>query len=167
MSLDIATPGSPNKSPATFSQPPLDSYFHTFWLLLKPPFFIPNRAPQILNWRILVWMNHSCHILPFQPILWNRYLPSEPGKTTKKGPQSISEGGRIWQVGIWHVLNDQHDIPHAATTCYTLCIQHTPHKHSTHWYNVWLICICATCMYILHLWIIFYINDWEHEVWYM
>ena len=41
---------------------------------------------------------HSCHILPFQLILSNRWLPSEPVKTTKNSPESISEGGRIWQV---------------------------------------------------------------------
>ena len=40
----------------------------------------------------------SCHILPFQPIPWNRYLPSEPLKTATKRPESISEGGRIWQA---------------------------------------------------------------------
>ena len=42
--------------------------------------------------------DHSCHILPFQPILWNRYLPPEPANTAKHSPKSISEGGRIWQV---------------------------------------------------------------------
>ena len=41
---------------------------------------------------------HSCHVLPFQPILWNRCFPSEPVKTAKHSPQSIPEGGRIWQV---------------------------------------------------------------------
>ena len=41
---------------------------------------------------------HSCHILPFQPILWNRCFPPEPVKATRNSPQSISEGGRIWQV---------------------------------------------------------------------
>ena len=41
---------------------------------------------------------HSCHILPFQPILWNRCFPSELVKTTKISPKSISEGGRIWRV---------------------------------------------------------------------
>ena len=40
----------------------------------------------------------SCHILPFQPILWNRDFPSEPSTTAENSPQSISEGGRIWQV---------------------------------------------------------------------
>ena len=47
----------------------------------------------------------SFHILPFQPILFNRYLPSEPVKTAKNSPPSISEGGRLWQVcvryGCW------------------------------------------------------------------
>ena len=41
---------------------------------------------------------HSCHILPFQPILWNRHFPPEPANTAKHSPKAISEGGRIWQV---------------------------------------------------------------------
>ena len=41
---------------------------------------------------------HSCHILPFQPILRNIYFPPEPAKTAKHSPKSISEGGRIWQL---------------------------------------------------------------------
>ena len=32
---------------------------------------------------------HSCHILPFQPILWNRYFPPEPATTAKHSPKSI------------------------------------------------------------------------------
>ena len=43
--------------------------------------------------------NHSCHILPFQPILWNRCFPPEPARTAQSSPESISAGGRIWQVG--------------------------------------------------------------------
>ena len=41
---------------------------------------------------------HSCHILPFQPILWNKYFPPESAKTAKHSPKSNSEEGRIWQV---------------------------------------------------------------------
>ena len=41
---------------------------------------------------------HSCHILPFQPILRYKYFPPEPANTAKHSPKSISEGGRIWQV---------------------------------------------------------------------
>ena len=29
------------------------------------------------------------------------YLPSEPGKAAKNISQSVSEGGVIWQVGVW------------------------------------------------------------------
>ena len=43
-------------------------------------------------------IHHSCHILPFQPILWNKYFLPEPANTAKDSPKSISEGGRIWQV---------------------------------------------------------------------
>ena len=38
------------------------------------------------------------HILPFQPILRGIYFRSGPAKTTPNSPQSISQGGRIWQV---------------------------------------------------------------------
>ena len=47
---------------------------------------------------LIVIVIHTCHILPFQPILWNRYFPPEPAKRAKHSPKSISEGGRIWQV---------------------------------------------------------------------
>ena len=40
----------------------------------------------------------SCHILPFQPLMRNRYFPSEHLKAAPKRPESISEGGRIWQA---------------------------------------------------------------------
>ena len=46
----------------------------------------------------LLEARHSCHILPFQPTLWNSYFPSEPVKPAKNSPPSISEGGRLWQV---------------------------------------------------------------------
>ena len=66
------------------------SYVHTYCMLLRSTSGIrrPGRARR----------SHSCHILPFQPILWNINFPSEPVKTTENSPQSISEGGRIWQV---------------------------------------------------------------------
>ena len=34
-------------------------------------------------------MSHSCHILPFQPILRDIDVPSEPAKTTKHSPPSV------------------------------------------------------------------------------
>ena len=49
------TPISPNKDPETFSQPPLNPYFYTLWILLELLFSIQNWAPQILNWQILIW----------------------------------------------------------------------------------------------------------------
>ena len=45
-----------------------------------------------------VMATHTRHILPFQPILWNRCFPSEPVKTAQNSPSSISEGVRLWQV---------------------------------------------------------------------
>ena len=33
-----------------------------------------------------------------QPILWNSYFPSEPAKSAKNSPPSISEGARLWQA---------------------------------------------------------------------
>ena len=59
---------------------------------------------------------HSCHILHFQPILWNKDFPPEPANTAKHSPKSISEGGRIWQVWfgfsmyistLYHVYKDK------------------------------------------------------------
>ena len=49
---------------------------------------------------------HTCHILPFQPILCNRCFPSKSVKSAKRSPTSISEGGRIWQVGTDHASRD-------------------------------------------------------------
>ena len=40
----------------------------------------------------------SCQLLPFQPLLWSRHFPSEPARAAKHSPQSVSEGGTIWQV---------------------------------------------------------------------
>ena len=44
---------------------------------------------------VIVLIAHICHILLFQPILWNKYFPPEPANTAKHSPKSISEGGRI------------------------------------------------------------------------
>ena len=41
---------------------------------------------------------YICHILPFQPLLWNRCFPSKSVKSAQNSPKSISEGGRIWRV---------------------------------------------------------------------
>ena len=50
---------------------------------------------------------NTCHILPFQPILWNQYFPPQPAKAAKRSPKSISEGGRIWRVWMMdHIKND-------------------------------------------------------------
>ena len=71
--------------------------YHTFKL---PPKF----RPQVVfisftsEARGFYCNRHSCHILPFQPILWNNYFPPEPAKTAKRSPTFISEGGRWWQV---------------------------------------------------------------------
>ena len=59
---------------------------------------ILDTTKRAWNGRGRIRQVRSCHILPFQPILWNRYLPSEPVKTAKNSPPSISEGGRLWQV---------------------------------------------------------------------
>ena len=44
---------------------------------------------------------HTCHILPFQPILWNTFFPSEPAKTAQDSPKSISEGV---EYGEYHII---------------------------------------------------------------
>ena len=55
------------------------------------------------------WKVVSCHILPFQPILWNKCFPPEPANTAKHSPKSISQGGRLWQVwgGRGHAAVDR------------------------------------------------------------
>ena len=42
---------------------------------------------------------------PFSLFCEIEYLPSEPVKTAKHSPKSISEGGRIWQV--WSPSKDE------------------------------------------------------------
>ena len=44
--------------------------------------------------------SHGCHILPFQPILWNRCFPSKSVKSAQNSPKSISEWGKVWQVWL-------------------------------------------------------------------
>ena len=62
----------------------------TFWLLLVT-FCLPFGHLLLTFWSpfayLLVtfclpfaYLSHSCHILPFQPILWNGFFPSEPAK---------------------------------------------------------------------------------------
>ena len=48
----------------------------------------------------------TCHILPFQPILWNSYFPFWACKNSQNSPPSISDGGRLWQV--WNPLGRDH-----------------------------------------------------------
>ena len=47
------------------------------------------RARALMHYAMIY---HSCHILPFQPILRNKYFPSKPANTAKHSPKSISEG---------------------------------------------------------------------------
>ena len=56
--------------------------------LRSPSLGFPGRPPLL----------HTCHFLPFQPILWNRCFPSEPVKSAQNSLKSISEGVWIWQV---------------------------------------------------------------------
>ena len=59
---------------------------------------------------------HSCYILAFQPILWNKYFPPEPANTATHSPKSISEGGRIWQVW-WYSRRARTTAPWRPGTC--------------------------------------------------
>ena len=68
------------------------------YILLYMSSFQRKRSPRSTILSTFLKATHSCHILPFQPILWNNYFPPEPAKTAKHSPKSISEGGRIWQV---------------------------------------------------------------------
>ena len=57
-----------------------------------------TQGRPLVRGEIMMMIVHSCHILPFQPILWNKYFPPEPANTAKRSPTSISEWGRLWQV---------------------------------------------------------------------
>ena len=67
----------------------------------SPSLTNPRISPLTVNYECpqLSLFIHSCHILPFQPILWNRYFLPEPANTAKHSPKSIW-GGRIWQVWL-------------------------------------------------------------------
>ena len=41
---------------------------------------------------VMILRVHSCHVLPFQPILWNRYFPSEPAKQPITAPNLFQRG---------------------------------------------------------------------------
>ena len=84
-----------------------------YWLIRNPPslgfepwhYIASHITSPYITSHYLTFHNklctfHSCHILPFQPILWNKYVPPEPATTAKHSPKSISEGGRIWQVCV-------------------------------------------------------------------
>ena len=66
----------------------------SFWSLGD---VIPEQS-HVTRFAAEMHITHSCHILPFQSIMWNRYCPSELVNTAKHNPKSISAGGRIWQV---------------------------------------------------------------------
>ena len=78
----------------------LDELLHPDPLMFCTQHILAIFYPPLKCRRLL--MLHSCHILPFQPMLWNKYFPPEPAKTAKNSPRSISEGGRIWQVWLPH-----------------------------------------------------------------
>ena len=59
-----------------------------------------TEGPPSLEKRKGVAPEHTCHILPFQPILWNRCFLSKSVKSAQNSPKSISEWGRIWQVWL-------------------------------------------------------------------
>ena len=65
------------------------TWYNTIVYVWLVAFAEPVRPPSF---------RHSCHILPFQPILWSKDFPPEPANAAKHSPKSISEGGRIWRV---------------------------------------------------------------------
>ena len=81
---------------------------------------------------------HSCHILPFQPILWNRHFLSKPAERAKNRPQSISEGGRIWQVCYYYLVADewgQHKWGHCKSTIFWRIWKTSQHCFFGTWHN--------------------------------
>ena len=82
---------------------------------------------------------HSCHILPFQPILWKRYCPPEPANTARRSPKSISEGVRIWQV--WKeqrgIVADFHLFSIHFIIVLLVCLYYMIYR------MIWLIWVCC------------------------
>ena len=115
-------------SPRTYSVHIDDRYADTYSTrgsrhMLFDPFMLstvyprtPMRSIESKHWREITWggfyvvpptermtcvVCHTCHILPVQPIPWNRCFPSESVKSAQNGPESISEGSRIWRVCLF------------------------------------------------------------------
>ena len=97
--ISETSPQSPKK-PARKSRKPAPRVSESSPQSLRsqPPGVPFAGRPYWCLWTKHSFYKRSCHILLFQPILWNRYLPSEPVKTARNSPPSISDGGRIWRV---------------------------------------------------------------------
>ena len=68
-----------------------------------------------------VFFFHTCHILSFQPILWNRCFQSKSVKSAQNSPKSISEGGRIWRVWLRRSVFYRHrHVPGLYSVCVDL-----------------------------------------------
>ena len=52
---------------------------------------------SIAEYVVCYYLKLCCHQMP---LMWNRWFPSKSVKSFQNSPKSISEGGRIWQVGL-------------------------------------------------------------------
>ena len=95
---------------------------------------------------------HTCHILPFQQILWNRCFPSKSVKSAQNSPKSISEGGRIWRVCLARGTFDSRptapDYFAAPIRILPVSVKKTPPEQKTHGNITIHICICTYGIYI-------------------
>ena len=76
--------------PISTNDPRMDSICN----LLSDPFWLRKRgASEISGSESHPLFNvRSCHILPFQPIVWNRHFPSELVRTAKAAPNPFQIG---------------------------------------------------------------------------
>ena len=97
---------------------------------------------------LILLLIHTCHILPFQPILWNRCFPPEPAKTAKYSHKSISEGGRIWQVcntnTNHHIINNNNHINTNTANTNTTANSTTNDDASHHKDHLYMRCVRAS-----------------------
>ena len=78
-------------------------------VLVSPPFPLPYpRAARARGLRrARPRHKHSCHILPFRPILRNRYFPPEPAKTAQTAPNLFQRGveyDKYDKIAYYHIF---------------------------------------------------------------
>ena len=82
--------------------------------------------------------DHSCHILPFQPILWNNYFPSEPAKPPKTAQHLFQRGVDYGRYGdlkqqdtVVQTANNMASRKKRRSCSRWLCVRNVPYS----WYT--------------------------------